>query len=88
VRVDVNVIPSPSLDEVEHEVERCHLLVEFALALASSRHGGQSLGRPSAPTYRLPISPAAAMGPGTVGQLAIVVPKAKACWPLEWPARL
>ena len=40
VRVDVNVIQSPSLDEVEHEVERCYLLVEVALALASSRHGG------------------------------------------------
>jgi len=43
VRVDVNVIQSPSLDEVEHEVERCYLLVEVALALASSRHGGLSL---------------------------------------------
>src|SRR6516225_9881747 len=40
VRVDVNVIQSPSLDEVEHEVERFYLLVEVALALASSRHGG------------------------------------------------
>ena len=43
VRVDVNVIQSPSLDEVEHEVERCYLLVEVALALASSCHGGLSL---------------------------------------------
>ena len=43
--VDVNVIQSPSLDEVEHEVERCHLLVEVALALTSPRHGGLSVGR-------------------------------------------